>query len=534
MEDGFGVEIGDSERRKARFAALLLATVGGGGLWHERACAVRPSLSKGIQRLERRDFAKATQLLKAAVREEPKYAASHRFLAKALECGGEWGHAATACRRLAALGVPDRSAVAQHAQNLAAAHSAGLSWHPFQTPGPPMGYGGKHPSCKLISRLTRETYPHSVLRYWALAWQAKSANARGDMDEAIRRYEGLFKEGPPVPLPFCKYELATAYVRKGAFPKGEKVYRQLLASKQPIDPALRDGAKAGLARAYLEWGKQDLGRKIWHTAEIRLRRAYELGSSAAVGPYVEVLKQRAKFVQAADVVQEEIQAGAMSSKDLASVYVLWAQYKKRRCDYQGIEDLFTAAKALDPDARPGLAVDAVIENEEQGAQQLLEKAKDLSEVRGKHAEALELLSGIRANFPKTKAAVMALMAKGDALHGLRKWHAAVAAYRRFLKRHPNDDLAPYAQMKVIYFLSGMAQKPKQAAAECQALVRDYPDSKYAAEACYLRGMLYATRLKNNRAALACFNETIDRYPDSFWATKWASKRIGELREEGAQ
>ena len=142
MEDGSGVEAVDSERRTTRFAALLLAAVAGVGLWDERAYAVPPSLSKGIQCLERGDFAQAAELLRAAVREEPQYAASHWFLAKALECVGEWGDAAAACKRLAALGAPDRATIAEHAQNLAAAHSAGLKWHPFQAPGPPMGYAG--------------------------------------------------------------------------------------------------------------------------------------------------------------------------------------------------------------------------------------------------------------------------------------------------------------------------------------------------------------------------------------------------------
>lgn len=107
----------------------------------------------------------------------------------------------------------------------------------------------------------------------------------------------------------------------------------------------------------------------------------------------------------------------------------------------------------------------------------------------------------------------------------RRYDDAAKAFARFLKKHPNDPLAPNAQ----YWL-GEANYVSQRNAEAQAafelVVSRYPDSTKAPGALFKIGRLQQAAGKNN-AARASFEKVLTDYPDSP-AAGLARQRVKQL------
>ena len=99
------------------------------------------------------------------------------------------------------------------------------------------------------------------------------------------------------------------------------------------------------------------------------------------------------------------------------------------------------------------------------------------------------------------------------------------AFARFLKKYPNDPLAPNAQ----YWLGEanyVSQKNAEAQKAFELVVSRYPDSTKAPGALFKIGRLQQAA-GNNGAARASFERVLQDYPDSP-AAGLARQRLGQL------
>lgn len=107
----------------------------------------------------------------------------------------------------------------------------------------------------------------------------------------------------------------------------------------------------------------------------------------------------------------------------------------------------------------------------------------------------------------------------------RRYDDAAAAFARFLKKYPNDPLAPNAQ----YWLGEanyVSQKNAEAQKAFELVVSRYPDSTKAPGALFKIGRLQQAA-GNNGAARASFERVLQDYPDSP-AAGLARQRLGQL------
>ncbi len=116
-------------------------------------------------------------------------------------------------------------------------------------------------------------------------------------------------------------------------------------------------------------------------------------------------------------------------------------------------------------------------NEQRSAGDLLGEAQAAAG-RGDHASAVELLRSSLASVRGTAEEPTALLLLAQEQAATGQLQAAVDALAQVLERYPSDARAPQALLTRIHLLEGL-QRPGEARADREALLRSYPRSKQA-------------------------------------------------------
>ena len=477
-------------------------------------------------------YEKAAELLQAAVAEKPKHSQAYRFLAKAQEGLWLWADAASACDRLAEFDLKDTSAVRRHAQLLrrfdGVSTNAGAALAPEQQ--------------ATLRDVANDRYPHGLVRFAASELLGRKLFSSGKLHDAARHYARL--ADAPAAFQTGRYlsDYAQVLTEQGEFKQAAALLARL--SKRP-DAAVF-GCQRARARCYGEWARSYLEAKDIPRAYTMLARARKLAPQSYLWEWVETCQRRGRLASAAQALESALAAIDGEGADwlgcpgppkrdavvrkLAAVSLSWAEYERRRKHYDRAAELYARAKELDPTATPGLSPDVLAKDREEAAQTLLDEAKQLIAVSRDCGRALLKFQAVVLNYPDTPQAVDAEFQAAYCHRRIGKPDRALALFGQFAKRHANHPLMTEALLRRVYILADRGRRPKEAIEECDALMKRYPGCRQAAEACYLRGMYYALMLKKNRAALECFYQTQERYPESTWATHWAAKRIKQLEE----
>lgn len=163
--------------------------------------------------------------------------------------------------------------------------------------------------------------------------------------------------------------------------------------------------------------------------------------------------------------------------------------------------------------------------------------------KGSYRTAIQTFEKLRDWYPFSKYAILAELKIADAFYQLRYYNDAIYAYREFESLHPRNEATPYVinQIGLSYFGSvGTIDRDQGAAARAlqafQRLIRQFPDSEYAAEArenirkCQrslagneLEIGLFYFKQKRYEAALHRFRTLLAMYPD-----------VGEIHQQALQ
>ena len=170
--------------------------------------------------------------------------------------------------------------------------------------------------------------------------------------------------------------------------------------------------------------------------------------------------------------------------------------------------------------------------EERNAQELAYDGMDQYN-SGWYKKSIDTFEKLKDWFPFSKYAILAELKIADSHYQLGQYEDAVYAYESFENLHPRNEAIPYViyQIGMCHFeqlsSSDRDQAPAHKAIETfQRLVREHPDSPYAArarehinqclksmaEAEFRVGVFYY-KSKHYRGALERFKRVITRYPD---------------------
>ena len=512
-----------------------IALVAGARLWANVLCGAdhstpAESLSQGLDLLGKGKFEAAILLLGKSGTETTTNPQALRFLAKAYEGTQEWLKAAECCEKLATFGLRDARETKQHAAFLRQFDE--LSFETFS------GVSAEQEGVFLT--IARDPYQHGLVRFAAYTRLGQHCFSAGRLGEAERWY-GLVAKGPKA-FRTGRYlsDYATILRRRGKFKEAVALLREL--EKRPTAPIL--GARPSLARTYGEWARHYLKEKNTGGAETMFRAARRYVPGAYLWEWLDVCQRRAKFAAAVSALEGALAQAAdhegpwlgcdprpepnVLTKRLASTYLTWAEYEKRRRRYDRVADLYAKAKQIDPTATPGLSVELIAKERGQAAAELLDRAIELMGIGRRYGEALIQLQAIALNFPDTPQAGEAQFHMAHCQRVLGHSDRALKRLAAFVKDHPDHKLVPQARLLRIYLLADRGRQAKRAVQECAELLRSHPDSPQAAEACYLRGLYCALMLDDRAMARSCFYDTETYYPDTVWAKRWAPQRIRDL------
>ncbi len=479
-------------------------------------------------------FEQAVTHLDKAAKADPKNAQAKRFLAKAYEGAWDWGAAATVCRDLARFGLADAAAIRQHAAWLAAFGDLIYETHD----------GVSSQEEAQLKAIAADPYAHGFLKFAASEALGKHYYSAGRHKDAERYYDALSKAPESFRTGRYYADRADLFIKSKRFADAERLLHRLAA--RPKGAMFNTGH--ALARCYGEWAKAESAKAKPNWAQVvrLLTRARQQEAHAYLWDYVAACERTKRFTAAARALDAALAAPAKDASAAAgmaawptreelcarkaSLCLTWAEYCKRRKQFDKVAELYRMAKDLDPNATPGVSAETLAKDSEDAARALLEEAKQVMNVVRNCRLALLKFQTIVLNFPDTSAAVDAEFQAAYCYRRIGKPERALRLFGEFAKQHPNHPLMPEALLRRIYILADRGRHPKQAIAECNALMARDPGCKQAAEASYLRGMYYALMLKDNPAALKCFRQTQSLYPQSTWATHWAHKRIQQLQQ----
>ncbi|HEY3445293.1 MAG TPA: outer membrane protein assembly factor BamD [Myxococcales bacterium] len=160
---------------------------------------------------------------------------------------------------------------------------------------------------------------------------------------------------------------------------------------------------------------------------------------------------------------------------------------------------------------------------------------------GRHLDALKFFDHVRYKFPYSAQAAQADLAIADTNFDREKYLEAIDGYRNFLKLHPNNPKADYAQFRIAFsyykdipsdfFLFPPATEKdqtsvKDARGAFEEFLKLYPSSEHVAEAKKLLSEVLG-RLAEHEMAIAEFYMGHDRYPA-------AVNRLNKLIEDYPQ
>jgi len=163
--------------------------------------------------------------------------------------------------------------------------------------------------------------------------------------------------------------------------------------------------------------------------------------------------------------------------------------------------------------------------------------------KGNYRASIQTLIKLRDWYPFSEQAVTAELKIADALYNLSRYEDAIHAYGVFENLHAGNEAIPYVvnQVGLCYYnrvgnIDRDQTPAEKAMATFQRLLKQYPDSIYAARAKeYIRECkkrlsgheleigLYYFNKKNYKAALHRFNAILTQYPD-----------IGEVHHQAMQ
>jgi len=480
--------------------------------------------------LEKGKFGEAVQPLEKAASQNKANPQAPRFLAKAYEGTHEWVKAAECCEKLAGFGLRDAGQVRQHARFLRQFDELA-----FETLS-----GVNADQEEAFLKTARDPYQHGLVRFAACTRLGQHCFSAERLEEAEQWYARVAKGPKPFRTGRYLSDYATILRRRGKFKEAIALLRKL--EKRPMAPIL--GARPSLAKTYGEWARQCLKNKDTAGAERMFRAARQYVPGAYLWEWVEVCERRARFAAATSALKQAIAMAPEHegpwlgckpapepetlTKRLATSYLTWAEYEKRRRRYTRVADLYAKAKQIDPAAMPGLSAELIAKEREEAAAELLKTAIESMEAGRRCGKALVQLQTVAVNFPDTPQAGEAQFHLGRCHRSLGNPDRALKHLAAFVKRHPDHRLVPQARLTRIYQFADRGRHPDRAVQECADLLSSHPDSPQAAEACYLRGLYYALMLDDRNMALTCFYDTQTYYPDTIWAKRWAAKRIRDL------
>ncbi|MGC4121700.1 MAG: outer membrane protein assembly factor BamD [Myxococcales bacterium] len=145
---------------------------------------------------------------------------------------------------------------------------------------------------------------------------------------------------------------------------------------------------------------------------------------------------------------------------------------------------------------------------------------------GRHLDALKFFDHVRYKFPYSAQAALADLAIADTNFDREKYLEAIDGYRNFLKLHPNNTKADYAQFRIalsyfkdipsdFFIFPPSTEKDqtsvKDARGAFEEFLKLYPNSESAEEAKKLLAEVLG-RLAEHEMSVANFYYEHDRYP----------------------
>lgn len=548
-------------------------------------------LYSGLVALKKRQYAVAIVKLREAAKEDPKSPEAWRFLGECAEALGQYAEAHRAYGKLSQLRGGNDAKLKMHVGclkrmlGIAQALERGLA----------SALGNKSGACvvplgsrllqvatepaKGLQRTREEEFRPSYIRQHALDLLSHVEFEQGRLNEALCLYDLMRKSRQTSFSPClsafrhglsafaCKDWRKASSQLNSALKTCQRPPAPVNASPHAQQPKWRSrlagarletvSVREALAATYILWAQGQVKGRRWRPAEGLLRRAEAVLPGSAAGDLAQCSARLSKASFAVALLERALNASYSSRADVEARWkpmgavgeAVLSALAKYPPDRQTVSAQLAAlmrsaavAKlgtheiaAADELLRDALAFDCEVarvapQKRGEAADALLRSATDLLHTQNAgeaYAKLVELVSTCKSS-PQAASAQYHL---GECLRQLRQWSRAAKAYRRFLKEHPKHQLAEDAHINLIYLLAGRLGKPKDGISECERLMQRLPNGRYAAEACYLRGMYYATQLKDNESALTCFEDTLADYPKSFWAKKWAPKRIKQLEAE---
>lgn len=154
--------------------------------------------------------------------------------------------------------------------------------------------------------------------------------------------------------------------------------------------------------------------------------------------------------------------------------------------------------------------------------------------KGFYEEAEVAFKGVLEDYPLSPQAAVAQVALGDTCYAQERYEEAAAYYTTFCTFHPAHEKAPYALfqkgmslLKEVLSIDRDQTSTKKALFAFEDIMKNYPESPYAAKAKELAGMLkrrlaenefyvgkFYHKMKNYRGALLRFGAILESYPDA--------------------
>jgi len=140
-------------------------------------------------------------------------------------------------------------------------------------------------------------------------------------------------------------------------------------------------------------------------------------------------------------------------------------------------------------------------------------------------EVLGALQKVRAEYPRSQAAGLALLQVGHLQYRLRRYAEAARTYEAYLGEYPRGPFVFWAAMGQGYSLEGQ-EEWERAARVYEAAAERHGGTPLAAEALMGVGRCYEA-LSRPREAQTIYTDIVRKYPDTVWGSQ-AERRLAFL------